>query len=128
MGSAFLLKEDIVVEYQGAVFILDTKYKEIERFEKVKVNKKLSISDNDMKQMAVYAIKRGAQKLFLVYPLHRGEVLEQLNVRYDIHIQEADGKKIIPLEIIKVPIAFTESKEKAYELLKTMLEEKIIRR
>lgn len=125
MGSVFRLQEDIVIEYEDAVLVLDTKYKEIERFEKVKTNRKLSISDNDMKQMAVYAVRRGAKRLFLVYPLHRGEPLEKLSIRYDIHIKEEGKDVVIPLEILKVPFAINESKPMATKMLTTILREKI---
>ncbi|WP_033154898.1 McrC family protein [Pseudobutyrivibrio ruminis] len=121
IGNAFLLKEDILVEVGEKTFVLDTKYKEIDRFHKVKDNKKLKISDNDMKQMAIYAAKRNAEKLFLIYPLHKNEDLEEVKVSYNIHLQEQGLLETIPLEIIKVPFAYSESKEKTRLLLKQIL-------
>jgi 5-methylcytosine-specific restriction enzyme subunit McrC len=100
--------------------VLDTKYKEIDRFEKIKENKKLGISDNDMKQMAVYAAKRGAKRLYLLYPLHLHEEPETIEVRYDINIDDRNLVKI-PLEIMKVPFAFGENPEDTKRLLVSIL-------
>lgn len=121
MGSAFLLREDILIETEDAIVVLDTKYKEIDRFEKIKDNKKLGISDNDMKQMAVYAAKRGAKKLFLIYPLHKTEEPETIEVRYDIKLDDRGVTARVPLEIMKVPFAFDEDVEKTKEMLISIL-------
>ena len=120
VSSAFLLREDILVETADSIFVLDTKYKEIDRFEKIKENKKLGISDNDMKQMAVYAAKRGAKRLYLLYPLHLHEEQESIEVRYDINIDDRNLVKI-PLEIMKVPFAFGEDPEDTKRLLVSIL-------
>lgn len=120
VSSAFLLREDILVETADSIFVLDTKYKEIDRFEKIKENKKLGISDNDMKQMAVYAAKRGAKRLYLLYPLHLHEEPETIEVRYDINIDDRNLVKI-PLEIMKVPFAFGENPEDTKRLLVSIL-------
>lgn len=122
LGNAFMLKEDILVEFDDSIVVLDTKYKEIERFSRVRENRKLKISDSDMKQMAVYALKRGAKKLFLVYPLHKNEEMETLEVRYDIYIDEADAAKCIPLEILKVPFACRENETKSKEMLRKIFD------
>lgn len=122
LGNAFLLKEDILVKFEDAVVVIDTKYKEIERFHKVRENRKLKISDSDMKQMAVYAAKRGAKKLYLIYPLHKNEEIETMEVRYDIHLDESDTSKCIPLEILKVPFAYRESENESKEMLRKIIE------
>lgn len=122
LGNAFLLKEDILVKFEDAVVVIDTKYKEIERFHKVRENRKLKISDSDMKQMAVYAAKRGAKKLYLIYPLHKNEEIETMEVRYDIHLDESDTSKCIPLEILKVPFAYRKSENESKEMLRKILE------
>ena len=124
VSSAFLLREDILVETIDSIFILDTKYKEIDRFEKIRENKKLGISDNDMKQMAVYAAKRGAKRLYLLYPLHLHEKPETIEVRYDINLDDK-GKVKVPLEIMKVPFAFGENPDSTKQLLTTILSKAI---
>jgi 5-methylcytosine-specific restriction enzyme subunit McrC len=126
VGSAFMLKEDIVVESKDSIYILDTKYKLIDKFEKVKVNKKLEISDADMKQMAIYATKRGAKKVFLLYPLLNHEPPETMSIRYDLRLDALGQKPKIPLEILKIPFVFSESVDKTKEQLKRILLKEII--
>jgi len=121
MGSAFLLREDILIETKDAIIVLDTKYKEIDRFEKIKENKKLGISDGDMKQMAIYAAKRGAKKLYLLYPLHKAEPPETIEVRFDIKLEESGVLQRVPLEILKVPFAFNNDKDKTKKMLTAIL-------
>jgi 5-methylcytosine-specific restriction enzyme subunit McrC len=121
IGRAFSLREDILVETEEKLFVLDTKYKEIDRFEKIKENKRLGISDNDMKQMAVYAAKRGAQKLYLLYPLHSCEAPETIEVRYDIRLDESGISRKIPMEILKVPFIFNENPEETRAILSSIL-------
>lgn len=120
-SRAFLLREDILVETKDTIIVLDTKYKEIDRFNKIKENKKLGISDSDMKQMAVYAAKRGAKKLFLLYPLHKTELPETIEVRYDVKFDDSGASKKVPLEVLKVPFAFNEDINKTKKMLITIL-------
>ena len=72
-----------------------------------------------MKQMAIYATKRGAKKLYLIYPLHQSDDPETMEIRFDIYMDE--NKKKIPLEIIKVPFAYRESEEETKVMLKEIL-------
>ena len=121
IGNVFLLKEDILVELSDRIVVLDTKYKKIDRFHKIRENKKLHISDSDMKQMAIYAAKRGAKKLFLLYPLYIGEEPETIEVIYNIYLGESKNKMTVPLEILKVPFAYRDSEEETKALLKRIL-------
>ncbi|MDD4291019.1 MAG: hypothetical protein PHX51_02105 [Clostridia bacterium] len=124
IGQAFNLKEDILIETADAVIVLDTKYKEIDHFDRIKtdLNRKLGISDADMKQMAVYAVKRNAKKLFLLYPLYRQEELESVSVVYNIKWDEQDSRKTVPLEILKIPFVFDSDDGVTIEKLKSVLE------
>lgn len=124
LGKAFQLREDILIETADKIVVLDTKYKEIDRFEKIKENKKLGISDNDMKQMAVYAAKRGAKQLFLLFPLHKNEYPETIEIRYDILLDDYESR--IPLEIVKVPFVFDSDEEKMRNLLESVLKKVIL--
>lgn len=121
LGDVFRLREDILLESEYGTVVVDAKYKEIDRFRKVKENRKLKVSDNDVKQMAVYAARRGAGKLFLIYPLHRNEEPETMEVRYDINLGADGTSACIPMEILKVPFALRESEEKTGELLRVIL-------
>lgn len=120
LGSAFSLREDIVIETGEETIILDTKYKRIDSFDKVKETKKLGVSDNDMKQMAVYAAKRGAKRLYLIYPLGSEEDLETIEIRYDIRLDHGESKRI-PLEILKVPFIFGKNVEEDKKRLESVL-------
>lgn len=121
IGNAFQLKEDIIIEYDGNIVVLDTKYKEIDRFIRVKENKKLKVSDSDMKQMAIYAAKRGAKKLFLIYPLHLNEEPETMEIRFDIRLGTKKDSVCIPLEILKIPFALDKSESETKTLMKSIL-------
>lgn len=108
-GNAFRLREDILIEKENFIVVADTKYKEIDSFEKIRENKKLKISDNDIKQMAIYASKRSAKKMYLIYPLHRNERLETTEIQYNILVSGEEKK--IPLEILKVPFSLGDNPE-----------------
>ncbi len=121
VGNTFNLREDILIESETGIVILDTKYKSIERFEKIMENRKLDISDNDMKQMAIYAAKRNAKRLYLLFPLRSNEEPETIDIRYDIKLDE--DKKVIPLIILKVPFVFDENVEQQKRLLRDILKD-----
>ncbi|MBQ0035941.1 MAG: hypothetical protein KBT35_03375 [Firmicutes bacterium] len=121
VGSISNLREDILIEKNGDIFIFDTKYKELDRFEKVKQDKnKLDVSDADLKQMAVYAAKRNAKRLCLIYPLHREEELEIDKVHLDIDISD-DGSRIFPCDIKKIPFIYEEDTAKTEATIKQLL-------
>ncbi len=119
--NVFQLREDILIENANGIVVLDTKYKEIDRFEQMKDNPKLGVSDGDIKQMAIYAAKRGAKKLYLLYPLHRDEEPETIEIHYNINLGREFGERKIPLHILKVPFAFAEDEEATRALLKRIL-------
>lgn len=121
--NVFQLREDILIENANGIVVLDTKYKEIDRFEQMKDNPKLGVSDGDIKQMAIYAAKRGAEKLYLLYPLHRDEEPETIEILYNIDLGREFGERKIPLYILKVPFAFAEDEEATRALLKRILVE-----
>ena len=79
-GKSHRMKHDILVEHlQKGIFILDTKYKEIERFEGnddilTLVNKE--VSSGDIYQVITYAHTRGISDVYLLYPLYRYEDIE----------------------------------------------------
>ena len=69
----------MVEHLQKGIFILDTKYKEIERFEGnddilTLVNKE--VSSGDIYQVITYAHTRGISDVYLLYPLYRYEDIE----------------------------------------------------
>ena len=124
IGNRFLLKEDIVVEYGDAIIVLDTKYKEIERLSKVKEDsKKLGIEDHDMQQMATYANRRGAKKLYLLYPLYRGTEPDNTEVIFNILNGPEGNVKKIPLQILQVPFSLCDDVDGTKKLLQKILQQ-----
>lgn len=121
MGNAFMLREDILIETKDMIVVVDTKYKEIDCFENIKENKKLDISDADMKQMAVYAAKRGAKNLYLIYPLYKSEMPETIEIRYVIKLDGQQPNMSVPLEILRVPFVFDEDINQTKQLLEMIL-------
>ncbi len=119
IGNRFLLKEDILIKADDAFIVLDTKYKEIDRLDKIKSggDDKLGISDADMKQMAVYASRRGASRVYLLYPLYRGHQPDMAKVVYNILIGDGATAKRVPLQILQVPFAFGSSVKETKQLL-----------
>lgn len=106
IGNRFQLKEDIVVEYGDTIIVLDTKYKEIDRLNRItEDSKRLGIEDNDMRQMAIYANRRGAKKMFLLYPLYRGAEPDNTEVIFNILDGPGDEAKKIPTQILQVPFS-----------------------
>lgn len=110
MGNRFQLKEDIVVEYKDTIVILDTKYKEIERLSRIKTDsKKLDISDDDMHQMAIYANRRGAKKIYLLYPLYRGCNPDTTEVIFNILDGPGDNARKVPAQVLQVPFSLCDN-------------------
>lgn len=115
------LREDILIKKNNEVFVFDTKYKELDSFEKIKHDKsKLGVSTEDLRQMAVYASKRKAKRLCLIYPLHRGEEIETDDVTLNIELSN-DGTSIFPCDIKKVPFIFDKDIEKTKLELRELL-------
>lgn len=127
IGSRFLLKEDILIKADDALIVLDTKYKEIDRLDKVKKDpdNKLGISDADMKQMAIYANRRGASRVYLLYPLYRGHQPDTTKVVFNILDGEGSLAKRTPLQILQVPFAFGENPAETKRMLREILEKTI---
>lgn len=122
-GNRFQLKEDIVVERGDAIVVLDTKYKEIDRLSRItEDSKRLGIEDEDMRQMAVYANRRGAKKMYLLYPLYRGTEPDNTKVVFNILDGPGDQAKKIPLQILQVPFSLCDDIEGTKALLTGLLD------
>lgn len=110
-----------MIKKNNEVFVFDTKYKELDSFEKIKHDKsKLGVSTEDLRQMAVYASKRKAKRLCLIYPLHRGEEIETDDVTLNIELSN-DGTSVFPCDIKKVPFIFDGDIEKTKVELRELL-------
>lgn len=81
LGTAFLMRHDITATLRDKTIILDTRYKEISRFNN-DVKKAYSIIKNEPKQTDLYQIleyarKRNIEDVNLLYPMYRYERKEE---------------------------------------------------
>ena len=74
-----------------------------------------------MRQMAIYANRRGAKKMFLLYPLYRGALPDSTEVIFNILDGPGDSAKKIPTQILQVPFSLCDDIEGTKTLLKNIL-------
>lgn len=109
-GAAFTMRHDILAEVNGQVFVLDTKYKEISRFDgNPEYRKTLTDEANqsDLYQVLEYARKRGIEDVYLLYPMYRYEPSES---EFPAAISK-DPKGNINVHFIRMPFVFEEDEE-----------------
>lgn len=74
LGAAFTMRHDILVELKDKVFILDTKYKQVSRFEGDTDEIKRVVSEEpkqtDIYQVCEYARKRNISDVYLLCHRH----------------------------------------------------------
>lgn len=125
-GSAFTLRNDIYVQMEhGKCFVLDTKYKQVDRIENSKESAaaiQRQVSIDDLRQIREYAHRRGLKEGYLIYPVYRFEDLAQppkvLLKGYII----VDGEKhYIDVYIIRIPFVFEEDVEQTKSSLSKIL-------
>lgn len=108
---AFTMRHDILVEYAGKLIILDTKYKEISRFEG-NDNYVKSINDEvkqaDLYQMVTYAWKRGIKDVYLLYPMFR---FEEAEPTFPYAVSESPAGNI-NIHFIRMPFIFEDDDDK----------------
>ncbi len=108
LGSAFTMRHDIIVELNGKLFILDTKYKQVSRFEGNTENVLRIVSDEpkqtDIYQICEYARKRNVQDVFLLYPMYRYEENEP---HFPVGKSQSESGDIY-VHFIRMPFVFEE--------------------
>ena len=109
-GPAFTMRHDILAEINGKVFVLDTKYKEMSRFEdnpdyEETINNETKQSD--LYQVLEYARKRDIDDVYLLYPMYRFEAREK---EFPIAVSESPSG-IINVHFIRMPFVFEEDEE-----------------
>lgn len=119
-GAAFTMRHDILVEYADKVFVLDTKYKELSRFEDnpdfaADINNE--VKQADMYQVLEYARKRNISDVYLLYPMYRYELKEE---DFPVAISESPSGDI-NVHFIRIPFIFEDNEE----LIKQQLAEVI---
>lgn len=120
-GEAFLLREDIIIESDDYVYVIDTKYKKINRLDTLANGLNIGVNENDLKQLLVYALKRDAKKLALIYPLSIDEETTDRSVIYNIRVLEDGINRVFPIEVIKIPFLFDEDIELTKSKLSKLL-------
>lgn len=119
-GAAFTMRHDILAEVNGKVFILDTKYKEVSRFEDnpgLIDTLREEASQNDLYQVLEYARKRSVEDVYLLYPMYRGEDTE---TEFPYGISESPGGNI-NVHFVRLPFVFEEDEAKTRDRLAAVI-------
>lgn len=115
-GAAFTMRHDILAEYHDKVFVLDTKYKEMSRFEDnpdYKENISNEAKQGDLYQVLEYARKRDIQDVYLLYPMYRYEEKEE---EFPVAVSESPSGDI-NVHFIRMPFIFEEDEDKTRQQL-----------
>ena len=108
LGAAFTMRNDILVELNGKVFILDTKYKQVARFEGDTEAVRKVVSEEpkqtDIYQVCEYARKRNVSDVYLLYPMYRYEDAEP---HYPVGKSQSESGDI-NIHFIRLPFIFEE--------------------
>ncbi len=104
IGSAYNLREDILVEKNDEIIVLDTKYIEIDGFAHLgRGRSSLAGTSTDMmRQIAFYCMKRNAKRGVLIFPLYNQEPPGR-ELYYNISL---DNGYSVPIYIVRVPFIF----------------------
>lgn len=123
LGAAFTMRHDILVELKDKVFILDTKYKQVSRFEGDTDEIKRVVSEEpkqtDIYQVCEYARKRNISDVYLLYPMFRYEEKEPTHPVGKS--QGATGD--INIHFVRLPFIFEDDEDKVMGQLKQVIEE-----
>ena len=123
-GSKFKMRHDILAEYKDKVFVLDTKYKQLPRFDEDPeiIDASLSnVQEVDLRQIGEYAIKRGLLEGYLLYPMYRYEE-EDLNSPKLLKRITVDGQDyIVTIYIVRLPFVFEDDIEHTKQMLTTSI-------
>lgn len=109
-GAAFTMRHDILVELNNKIFILDTKYKEMTRFEdntEYRDTISTEAKQSDLYQVLEYARKRNIVDVYLLYPMYRHEKREY---EFPVAVSESPSSDI-NVHFIRVPFIFEEGKD-----------------
>lgn len=119
-SAAFTMRHDILAELNNKIFILDTKYKELSRFEdnpnfRDDINQEAKQSD--LYQVLEYARKRDLKDVYLLYPMYRYENNES---EYPTAISESPSGNI-NIHFIRIPFVFEENIDHTKQQLKEVI-------
>lgn len=121
LGAAFTMRHDILVEIDEKVFILDTKYKQVSRFEGNPDEVLKIVSEEpkqtDIYQVCEYARKRNISDVYLLYPMFRYEENEPT-----FPMGKSKGNQgVINIHFIRLPFVFEEDEGRTKQMLKKVI-------
>ena len=123
LGKAFTMRHDILVDHKDlGLFVLDTKYKHMTRFEgndDVKRSVTTEVAQPDLYQVIEYAAHRDLDKAYLLYPMYRFEDDEPSDVV--LERTSVSGKQVL-VHVVRLPFIFEED----YETTKNSLRKSIL--
>ena len=122
-GSAFTMRHDILVEYENRVFILDTKYKQVDRFEGDNDEAARVVREeqqqSDIYQVCEYARKRNLSDVFLLYPQFRYEDVDGVK---PMGVSKSHGNgKDINIHFVRLPFIFEDDDLKVKQKLQKII-------
>ena len=109
---------------EKGVFILDTKYKEVSRFEGNADFRDDLINDvnsGDLYQVLTYAVSRGLDKVFLLYPQFRVEEKEPNPAVLEKTVEVGGQKSKINIHAARIPFVFEDDDEITNQRLRESL-------
>jgi len=123
----FTLRNDIYVKTKaGKCFVLDTKYKQLDRIENTRESAQAiqqQVSMDDLRQIREYAFKRGLNEGYLLYPIYRYEDFDlPQKVQLKGYIVVNDIKHYIDVYVIRVPFVFEEDERSTVAALTETLD------
>lgn len=121
LGAAFTMRHDILVELEDSIFILDTKYKQVSRFEGNPEEVLKIVSEEpkqtDIYQVCEYARKRNIKDVYLLYPMFRYEENEPT-----FPVGKSKGEQgTISIHFIRLPFVFEENEESTKQMLRKVI-------
>ena len=127
--GGFNMKHDILCDLgDKGIFVLDTKYKQIQRLEG-NTEQEIShivnneVSQSDLYQVITYASKRNTDKAYLLYPTYRFEDIETKTPIMKSKVKDKDGvEKEINVHVVRLPFVFEDDIDKVKSNLKQVIE------
>ena len=123
LGKAFTMRHDILVEHkEHGLFVLDTKYKHLTRFDgndDVKRSVTTEVAQPDLYQVIEYAAHRDLNKAYLLYPMYRFEDEEPSDVV--LERKSVSGKQVF-VHVVRLPFIFEEDYEMTKQNLKKAIQ------
>ncbi len=120
--QAFVMRHDIMIEHrEKGVFIFDTKYKEVSRFEgNANFREDLinDINSADLYQVLTYAVSRGLNRVYLLYPQFRFEDKEPHPAIMNKTVVVQGAESSIDIYAARIPFIFEEDDEKTKRMLR----------